>query len=639
MCGIAGILNYGARPEAVSETVLQKMTEQIRHRGPDDSGLYISPDRKLGLGFRRLSIIDLSAAGHQPMPNRDGSIWITFNGEVYNHQELRESLEEQGFRFRSRTDTEAILYAYETYGADFLQKIYGMFAIAIWDARKNELLLARDRLGIKPLYYTLQNGALYFASEIKSILAHPHISPELNAQGLYDYLTFYMTPPAETLFKGIHKLEAGHFLKIKATSGDLQKTRYWNITHRSESFPKENFHVERFCIENIRRLLRTSIKDRMMSDVPFGVLLSGGIDSSLNVALMSELMTRPVETFSIGFKDLEKYNELGYAREVAKAFGTNHHEMFLEEKAALEFLPDMVWHLDEPNADPVCVPMHLVSRLAKASGTTVVQVGEGSDELFSGYKLYLQEVQYFTYYYSLLPESLKETAFGFMQKFMPEHLLTDYLRRAARHDQPFYGGATCFTETQKSQLLTERFRDSVKSSGRIAAHFFAELERFAPGSVSEDYLRKMLYVELKNRLSELLLMRVDKMSMAVSAEARVPFLDHRLAEFAFQIPAALKIKNGEPKYILKKAAEGIIPHNIIYRKKQGFAAPIPEWLRTGKLHDFAKSQIFESRLFRQEIFNRRYVEHLFEQHRSGRENRGVQIWSLMLVAMWHKRFF
>jgi len=632
-------LNYGARPETVSDAILQKMTEQIHHRGPDDGGVYISPNRELGLGFRRLSIIDLSAAGHQPMSNRDGSIWITFNGEVYNHLELRKSLEAQGFGFRSRTDTEALLYAYEAYGTDFLQKIYGMFAIAIWDARKNELLLARDRLGIKPLYYTQQNGALYFASEIKSILAHPDVSPELNAQGLSDYLTLYMTPPDETLFKGIYKLPAGHLLKIAAASGDVQKARYWNITHRTEQFSKENFHVERFCIEHIRRLLRTSIKDRMMSDVPFGVLLSGGIDSSLNVALMSELMTRPVETFSIGFKDLEKYNELGYAREVAKAFGTNHHEMFLEEKDALEFLPEMIWHLDEPNADPVCVPMHLVSRLARESGTTVVQVGEGSDELFSGYKLYLQEVQYFAYYYSLLPDAAKQMAFDFMRRIMPEHLLTDYFRRAAQREQPFYSGATCFTETQKERLFTERFQKEIQCSGRIGAHFFAELERLVSGSVSEDYLRKMLYVELKNRLSELLLMRVDKMSMAVSVEARVPFLDHRLAEFAFQIPAALKIKNGVPKYILKKAAEGIIPHNIIYRKKQGFAAPIPEWLRTGKLHNFAKSQIFESRLFRQEIFNRRYVAQLFEQHRSGQENRSVQIWSLMLAAMWHERFF
>ncbi|NTV45907.1 MAG: asparagine synthase (glutamine-hydrolyzing) [Chlorobiales bacterium] len=638
MCGIVGIYNYGNKPDAVSESLLKEMTDQIVHRGPDDDGHYISPNRNVGLGFRRLSIIDLSMAGHQPMANRDGSIWIVFNGEVYNHQEIRKDLEVKGYRYRSHSDTETILYAYEEYGLDFLQKIYGMFAIAIWDARKNELLLVRDRIGIKPLYYTVQNGTLLFGSEIKSLFRHPAVTKELNEQGLYDYLSLYMTPPNETMFKGIHKLEAGHFMLIDKL-GEVQKERYWNITNETEAFPKDRFHVEHFCVENIRRLLRDSIKLRMMSDVPFGVLLSGGIDSSLNVALMAELMDRPVETFSIGFRDLEKYNELGYARQIALQFQTNHHEYFLEEQDAIDFLPKMIWHQDEPNADPVCVPMYYVSKLARESGTIVVQVGEGSDELFSGYQRYLQEVQYYEYYYQLLPQAVKDVAYQVLHKFNPGSLVTDFARRAKEHDSPFYGGALCFTEEEKRVLLTDPFRKNQQMSGRIAARYFSELEHIWPDSRSKEYLRKMVYTELKNRLSELLLMRVDKMSMAVSIEARVPFLDHRLVEFAFRIPQEMKIKNGVPKYILKKAAEGIIPHNIIYRRKQGFAAPITEWLRTGKLVAYAKDHIFGSGLMKQDFFDAGYVKRLFEDHAGGKRNLSVQIWSLLLLAMWYDQHF
>jgi asparagine synthase (glutamine-hydrolysing) len=638
MCGIVGIYNYGNNPNTVSEALLKEMTDQIVHRGPDDEGFYLSPNRNLGLGFRRLSIIDLSMAGHQPMSNRDGSIWIVFNGEVYNHLEIRKDLEARGYRYRSHSDTETILYAYEEYGMAFLDKLYGMFAIAIWDARKNELLLVRDRIGIKPLYYTIQNGTVLFGSEIKSLLRHPAVTKELNEQGLYDYLSLYMTPPNETMFKGIHKLEAGHFMRIDK-HGEVHKEQYWDITNETEAFPKDKFQIEHFCIENIRRLLRDSIKLRMMSDVPFGVLLSGGIDSSLNVALMAELMDRPVETFSIGFKDLEKYNELGYARQIATQFQTNHHEYFLEERDAIEFLPKMIWHQDEPNADPVCVPMYYVSKLARESGTVVVQVGEGSDELFSGYQRYLQEVQYYEYYYQLLPEAMKDVAYQALQRLKPASLVTDFARRAKEKDFPFYGGALSFTEEEKRALLTKSFRKKQAMSGRIAARYFSELEHAWPDSRSEDYLRKMVYVEMKNRLAELLLMRVDKMSMAVSIEARVPFLDHRLAEFAFRIPRELKIKGGMPKYILKKAAEGIIPNNIIYRRKQGFAAPIMEWLRTGKLAGYAKDHIFGSGLMKQNIFDAGYVKGLFEAHTGGKQNLSVQIWSLLLLAMWYDQHF
>lgn len=644
MCGIVGIFNYGGSPALISEETLKAMTAEIAHRGPDDDGIYISPDRTLGFGFRRLAIIDLSPAGHQPMSNAlnsknpEGDIWIVFNGEIYNHLELRRELEQKGYRYKGRSDTETILYAYQEWGIECVKKFYGMFGIALWDARTEELYLIRDRIGIKPVYYTFQNGALFFASEIKAMLKHPSVRKELNLQGLYDYLSLLTTPPGETLFNGIFKLEAGHYAVINRR-GEMRKVKYWDLTHETESFPQEEFYVEAFCVQNIRRLLRDSIKLRMMSDVPFGVMLSGGIDSSMNVALMSELMSRPVETFTVGFKDLEKYNELEYARQIAKEFQTNHHEILLTEQDAIDFLPKMVWHQDEPNADPVCVPLYFVSKLARDSGTIVVQVGEGSDEEFSGYLHYLREWRYYNYYHSLLPQALKDLAYQAAKALRGDSLPTEYARRASENDVPFYGGAVSFTEEMKKSLLTESYRRKMQSSGRIAERYFAELETLLPDARGEDYLRKMIYAEFKSRLSELLLMRVDKMSMAASIEARVPFLDHRLVEFAFRIPQNLKVKHGEPKYIMKKAAEGIIPHNIIYRKKQGFAAPSSEWLRSGKLSPIAEARILGSGLMKMNLFSKKYIKWLFEVHRSGKRSYASQLWTLLVLAEWHRQHF
>jgi asparagine synthase (glutamine-hydrolysing) len=638
MCGITGIFNYSQSPNLVSESILKQMTAVIAHRGPDDDGIFISPNQIVGFGFRRLAIIDLSPAGHQPMCNRDGSIWIVFNGEIYNHLELRKTLEAKGYRYNSKSDTETILYAYQEYGLDFVEKLFGMFAIAIWDSRKEELILIRDRIGVKPLYYAFAGGALIFGSEIKSILEHPSVSRNLNPQALYDYLTFYAAPPCETLFEGICKLEAGHYAVV-GRNGEMKKTRWWEMNHRAEIFPKEKFSSEAFCVENLRRLLRDSIKLRMMSDVPFGVMLSGGIDSSLNVALMSELMTRPVETFSVGFKDLEKYNELGYARQISAQFKTNHHEILLTEQNAIDFLPEMVWHQDEPNADPVCVPLYFVSKLCRESGTIVAQVGEGSDESFAGYQQYLRERWFQKYYDALLPESLKALMYQVLRRVQPLSLVSDYARRSLYQEPSFYGGAISFTEEQKAELCTSIFRHDSKSSARIPERLFRQFERLASPSESADFLRKMIYTEFNNRLPELLLMRVDKMSMAVSIEARVPFLDHRLVEFAAQIPESLKIKNGVPKYILKKAAEGIIPSNIIYRKKQGFAAPAIEWLRNGKLSPIAEDVIFSSGLMKRNLFRKKFITRLFEEHRSGKANRGQLLWSLLVASMWHDRFF
>jgi asparagine synthase (glutamine-hydrolysing) len=498
--------------------------------------------------------------------------------------------------------------------------------------------LIRDRVGVKPLYYTFQDGAVFFASEIKALLKHPSISKSLNRQALYDYLTFAASPPGETMFSGIHKLEAGHVAVINQ-HGEIRKEKYWDLTHETESFPKESFNVERFCVDNIRRLLRESIKLRMMSDVPFGVMLSGGVDSSLNVALMSELMTRPVETFTVGFKDLQIYNELDYARQISTQFQTTHHEILLTEKDAIDFLPKMVWHQDEPNADPVCVPLYFVSKLCRDSGTIVAQVGEGSDESFSGYRHYQRELKFYNYYHSLLPNSIKSMLYRLGRKIYPESLASDYLRRAAEDDSSFYGGAVNIHEELKQNLLTPYFLRSVKESGRISRGYFEEVDRQMTSWQSRDYLRKMIYTEFKNRLAELLLMRVDKMTMAASIEARVPFLDHRLVEFAFRIPSSLKIKNGVSKYILKKAAEGIIPNRIIYRRKQGFAAPASEWLRSGKLSGYSYDRIMESGLMKEHLFRKKAIQRLFDDHRGGKRNLANELWTLLIAALWHDAHF
>src|SRR5580765_6460902 len=389
MCGICGVWEYGATRGNVERDLLVSMRDVMTHRGPDDAGELIFDEARGGLGFRRLSIIDLTAAGHQPMHGCTDRVWLVFNGEIYNHTKLREGLEQRGHVYASRTDSETILHLYEERGLDFVNDLEGDYAIAIWDADREQLVLVRDRAGVKPLYFYHQNGRFIFASEIKAILEHPEVTPELNQEALYHYLTFVTTPAPQTLFKDIKKLPAGHLLTIDRR-GEVNIKQYWDAL---PSATPVNDLSESEHEANILRLLRESIAKRMMSDVPFGVFLSGGVDSSANVALMSEKMSRPVETFTVGFSDAEYLNELDSARRISKQFGTNHHEVIISEKEMSDFLPSMVFHQDEPIADPVCVPLYYVSKLARDSGTIVVQVGEGSDEIFSGYENYVRHLR------------------------------------------------------------------------------------------------------------------------------------------------------------------------------------------------------------------------------------------------------
>ncbi len=632
MCGICGIISFDNKP--VDETVLKKMTDIISHRGPDDEGMYINPERNVGFGFRRLSIVDLTPAGHQPMSNHDETIWIVFNGEIYNHLEVRKELEKLGYKYKSRSDTETLIYAYEQYGIDFVHKIHGMFSITIWDEKKKLFIAYRDRIGKKPFYYTFQNGKFVFASEIKSILLHPQVVKDLDEESLNQYLTFLIPPVPSTMFKKVKKLPPAHRMIINE-SGDVTIEQYWEVIGND---PIEFESDEKTVSKNLIDMLRFSIKDRMMSDVPFGVFLSGGIDSSTNVALMAELMDRPVDTFSIGFKDLEKYNEMYYARKVAKLFKTNHKEIIIDSRDALEFFPKLVYHQDEPLADPVCIPLYFVSKLARDNGTIVVQVGEGSDEQFAGYEWMKRDRDYANREYKWIqnsPSFVKSGLFRIFSNYWlkkKQLLALDYLRRAVEGEELFWGGAVNFTNTHKKFLMNKNFGND---SYIIIRNIYQDYKKI---SNIDDVLRKMIFLEFKNRLPELLLMRVDKMAMATSVEARVPFLDYRLVEYSFKLSPKLKIKGNQTKYILKKSVENILPKEIIYRKKQGFATPMNEWLRSD-LADFTKDILINSKIHRLNIFNKDYILDLFNNHYSKKYDFGQNIWNLLNLFMWYDYWF
>ncbi|ALA61143.1 asparagine synthase (glutamine-hydrolyzing) [Nitrospira moscoviensis] len=628
MCGIVGVFDTAGR--GIAEEHLAAMRDCMVQRGPDDAGLFIHRDSGLfvGLGHRRLSIIDLSPLGRQPMSTADGSLRIVFNGEIFNYRELRRLLSESGrYAFRSHTDTEVVLYGVREWGLDgCLKRLRGMYAFALFDQTDGSLTLVRDPLGVKPLYYSRQPAGFVFASEIKAILAAPGAKAALNDEALYHYLTFANAPAPLTFFEGIQKLEAGTYLRIDRR-GRPAHTRFWDP---AAFVPGRARLTEPEAVAELRRLLRQSVARRMVSDVPFGAFLSGGVDSSLNVALMAELLDKPVETFSIGIKG-DASNEFEHARQVAGHFGARHHELVIDEDDFLHFLPKMPYAQDEPLADPVCVPIYYLSKLAHNSGTLVIQVGEGSDELFAGYRTYHQfagwESGVFSRY-KKLPLSLRRIVAGAAAgRAAPE--LADACRRAAEDEPLFLGNAIAFWDGEKDRLL-QGGRGACSTSGR----WIAELMRDLP---AHDPLLRIINVELKNRLPELLLMRVDKMSMAQSIETRVPFLDEDLVEFALTIPSDLKYKKGKTKYLLKQAARGIIPDEIIDRKKWGFCGSATNML-TGRLASFAQERVSKSRLIR-ERFDAGEVRRLFESHRHQPRFNSFKIWNLLNLVLWHECWF
>jgi asparagine synthase (glutamine-hydrolysing) len=647
MCGICGIFEYGVSQPAVSDSLIVRMRDVMTHRGPDDAGVYVDEARRVGLGNRRLSIVDLTAAGRNPMPNEDGRVWITFNGEIYNHESLRPGLEARGHRYRSRTDTETIIHLYEERGLDFVDQLEGDFAIGLWDAAAERLVLARDRIGVKPLYYTLTGGRLIFASEIKAILEHPSVSRDVDEAALYHYLTFMTTPAPQTLFAGIQKLPAGCMLTCDIR-GEVKITRYWDaIPAKLDSAIADDEHA---IAEELCRLLKESIAKRMMSDVPFGVFLSGGIDSTANVALMSELMSKPVRTFTVGFRDNPVHNEIEEARYVAGEYKTDHHEILITQHELRDFLPELIFHQDEPIADPVCVPLYYVSKLAQETGTKVVQVGEGSDELFCGYRDYALYLDFYNRVWrplARLPAPIRRAIAGAgrglsrtgAQRMLSKggKMLPDVFRRLAEGEELFWSGTFIFDEVNKGRLLTRNAREHLSGgNGNFSSYSVvrADLDRLMASRPDADQLLRMSYQELKLRLPELLLMRVDKMTMATSVEARVPYLDHKLVEFAMAIPSRLKYHDGETKYILKRALKGVIPERVLNREKKGFGVPIDEWMR-GRFGSFVEESIYDSSLRLRGLFDYGFVKHLMTEHREGRANYAFFLWSLLNLSLWY----
>lgn len=662
MCGIVGAVSLNRRGE-VDRGVLERMRDTMVHRGPDGGDSWISDDRRVGLAHRRLTIIDVSTAADQPMPNEDGRVIITFNGEIYNHASLRPHLLAAGHRFRTdHSDTEVLVHGYEEWGLDgLLQRIEGDYAFGIWDARNGSLSLARDRVGVKPLYFAFVNSFLLFASEMKAIVAHPAFSPDVDHYALYHYLSFLTAPAPMTMMRGVYKLPAGCCLTVDA-SGTARMTRYWDAVPGRGIDPSETkglsaAALEEFYVRGIRERLRAAVAKRMMSDVPLGVFLSGGIDSSTNVALMSEYSSRPVETFTVGFSDHQGLNEFDYAREIAQRFKTNHHEIMIQKTDMIDYLQKMIYHQDEPIADWVCVPLYFVSKLAHDSGMKVVQVGEGSDEQFCGYDSYMAYLRLYRRYWrpfqKFLPKAAQRLIAGAATLAAGAHprLLAygDIADRAAREREHFWSGATVFWDTMKARLVdSQALGEPVDHSTAIASSvldpsylqadtfnvirsYFGPLDNEHPG---RDTLTRMIYSEFRLRLPELLLMRVDKIGMSVSLEARVPFLDHHLVEFTMDIPQEWKVRNDVPKYLLKKAVEGLIPDHLIYRKKMGFGAPMSDWLRS----DFGRmvqDSIRSSGLMRRGIFNTSYIDKLFEWHRSGRADCGLYIWTLYNLTAWY----
>jgi asparagine synthase (glutamine-hydrolysing) len=632
VCGIAGALDLRAGLGS-SERLVSAMTEVQSHRGPDGGGLLVDPP--VVLGHRRLAILDLSEAGHQPMRSPDGAVWITYNGEIYNHRELRAELEAKGHVYRSRTDTETIIHLYEEEGIDCVKRLHGMFAFAIWDTRKQQLFLARDRLGVKPLYWSQPPGGFVFGSEIKALLEHPAITADLDEEAFFHYLTFIDTPAPMTMFKGIRKLGPGERMVVRK-DGSMTTDVFWSPF--SEAVERDMAAMsEPEMEERLVELLRASVDKRMMSDVPFGVFLSGGVDSSTNVALMSELTDQPVRTFSVAFEKYERYNELPYARRIAQQYGTDHHEVVIDSHDLESFLPELVHHQDEPLADWVCVPLRYVSKLARDNGTIVVMIGEGSDEIFHGYQKYIDAVRTRERVWEPLQRvprpmlaAASRAATGASRMAGRGGWHAQLLDDAARGRQPFWGGAICWQGAQKDDVLTNG--RAHPDSYEYVERMWREADRLHPGGA--DLYQKMTYMELKQRMAELLLTRVDKMTMSTSVEARVPFLDHELVEFAMALPPNMKVRDGVGKYILKRAAERWLPKDMVYRQKQGFGAPVAEWFR-GDLGVRAQREIRQSALAERGLLDYDYLDRLWAAHRKGPANWSLHLWTVYNVSAWY----
>ena len=622
MCGICGIVEFG-RQSDIPRDVVHRMNQTMIHRGPDDGGVFVGPG--VGLGHRRLSIIDL-AGGHQPMSNEDGTVWVLLNGEIYNYPELRAELLQRGHKFATKSDTEAIVHLYEDLAEGCFARLRGMFSIAIWDSRCRKLVLARDRVGKKPLFYAADPERILFGSELKALLAGDSLSRRIDEQALSDYFSFGYIPAPKTIYRSVRKVMPGHYLV--ASADGTRETCYWDL-----SFANVRQQSEEEWGEQLRHQLCEATRIRLMSDVPLGAFLSGGIDSSSVVAMMSHLMKRAVTTCSIGFQE-EKYNESEYARQVSTLFSTEHHEEIVEPNA-IEIVDKLAWHYDEPFADSSAIPTYYVSKIARGQ-VTVALGGDGGDESFAGYRRYKLD-----YYENRLrgyvPAALRRSLFGPLGRWYPAMAWAPRIFRAKATLESlsrsplegYFNSNSYFRPNDKARLLTADFRKQL--GGYDSLDLF---RRYYDQADTNDPLSKIQYVDVKTYLTDDILTKVDRASMAVSLEVRAPFLDHKLLELAASMPSSLKLRNGVGKFILKKSLEPVLPRNILYRPKQGFAIPLDVWFRR-ELKELGQSIIVETD---DGILDRNFLARIWNQHQKGLYDRSALLWSVLMFRKWRQTF-
>ena len=639
MCGICGTAGFA------DKALLKRMTAVISHRGPDDEGVYVSPDSVVGLGNRRLSIIDLSPRGHQPMSNEDGTVWITYNGEVYNFRELRTELEGKGHHFRSNTDTETIVHLYEEEGIDCLRRLNGMFAFAIWDDRLKQLLLVRDRFGIKPLYYTQIGTMLLFGSEVKSLLCWPQVPRQVNLSALDAYLSFLWVPGPETMFQDVGKLPPGHYAVWSA--GQLTIARYWDLVFAEQPID------EAAAAEKCRGLFEAAVRRQMVSDVPVGAFLSGGLDSSSVVAMMTRATNSAIDTYTIAYREEDRRleqtpDETKYANLLAQEYGLNHHTILVEPKVA-DLLPLVVWHMDEPVADAAAISNYLVCQAARRS-LTVVLSGQGSDEIFAGYRIYmatllagyigaiplnlgarlgLPVVRQLTRWQDRVPlvrPGLVLAAARYLEMILSNAHLPPGERFVANN------AAYNFTPAWKARVYSEDLKTAMRDVVAESRHL-SYFQRVKDGHL----LDRMQYTFIKTFLTELNLTYTDKLSMAVSAEVRVPFLDNEVVDFAASLRPSLRLHGFTGKYILRRAMEGVIPKAIIRRRKAAFGVPFRAWLRRDlapMLADLLSPEVIQCRGY----FSAPAVQKMIEDNTAGRVDSCYRIWALLTLELWLRTF-
>jgi len=648
MCGICGEISFNNK--GVKAETIQRMCRVLEHRGPDDEGMvFISGNQhvelrnpleltpiencfEIAMGHRRLSIIDLSAAGHQPMCNEDGRIWIVFNGEIYNFQEIRTELAEKGHFFKSKSDTEVILHAYEEWGVECLSHLRGMFAFAIWDSNLQRLFMARDRLGKKPLVYFSQNGRFAFASEIKALLQIPDVERKVNDIAIHHYLTYQYVPSPDTIFEGIKKLPPAHYL-LYDRDGSIKVERYWKLNFNENC---QTYSDIKELEDRIRTELEESVKLRLISDVPLGAFLSGGVDSSLVVGIMAKMSRKPVKTFSIGFEEKE-FDELSYARLVSKHFATEHHE-FIVKPNAIEILPKLVWHYNEPFADSSAIPTYYVAKMTK-DYVKVVLTGDAGDENFAGYPRYLRSK--LLIFFLKMPKRLRRDFFpSFLRMIAQFHWREKTFNRLAAYVESISSNqvrnyaeqVTICNAKSKEDLYSYDFNEVMKGTDSVEYL----LTKFHEVRIN-DLIDQLLYLDINTYLPEDLLVKMDIATMANSLEARVPFLDHQLMEFVATIPSSLKLRGTVAKYILKKAFKEFLPEAIFKRKKMGFGVPVSRWFRN-ELKDYVYAILLDPRTLNRGYFKREGVERLLNEHVTSRYDHSAKIWALLFLEIWFRVF-